>query len=87
MGAHKKIRLCEQILKEWKIVIICLLFKKGDPMDCHNYREITLLNVRYKILSSLILNKIKSYTEGIIGNYPTDFRSEKLTIEHILTLR
>lgn len=36
----KKICKQEQISEEWKIAVICPIYKKGDPQDCHNYRSI-----------------------------------------------
>lgn len=47
----EKIWQQEQIPEEWKVAVICPIYKKSDPEDCHNYRGILLLNAAYKILS------------------------------------
>ena len=46
----------EELSNEWKEGIICPMFKKGDRMDCTNYRPITLPNFEYKIYA-IILNR------------------------------
>lgn len=38
-----------------------------------NYRGISLLSTSYKVLSSIILNRIKSYTREIIGECQSGF--------------
>jgi len=43
----KKIWQQEQIPEEWKIAVVCPIYKKGNPEDCHNYRGISLLNAAY----------------------------------------
>jgi hypothetical protein len=54
---------------DWKVGLIVPLFKKGDKMRCENYQGITLLNVAYKILSSIILEWLKEYSEEISREY------------------
>ena len=36
-----------------------LIFKKGDPSNCGNYRPITLLCIGYKIIVSILLRRLK----------------------------
>jgi hypothetical protein len=71
-AVHKLITLTwdtEQIPDNWRMGIICPIFKKGDKLDCNNYRDITMLNIVYKVLSSVINKKLKIATERIIGEY------------------
>jgi hypothetical protein len=39
--------------------VLCSVHKKGDAMVCQNYRGISLLNTCYKVVSNIILNRIK----------------------------
>ena len=61
----------------WKIGLSVPLFRKGDKMKCENYGGIMLLNVTYKILSSVILERLKVYSEEILGEYRCGFRPQK----------
>jgi hypothetical protein len=49
----------ERMPADWKEGLICSVFKKGDKLRCNNYRQITLLNVTYKMLSNIILKRLK----------------------------
>ena len=49
--------------ESWKILQVALLYKKGDPSNCANYRPISLLCVGYKLLASIILRRLKNVQE------------------------
>ena len=72
---------------DWKVGLIVPLFKKGDKMKCENYRGIMLLNVAYKILSSIILERFKEYSEEILGEYQCGFRPQRRTMGQIFIVR
>jgi uncharacterized protein YqeY len=54
----------ERIPEEWKETIIVPIHKRGDRDRCEDYRGIS-----YKILSNIILGKIKPYIEKVKGDY------------------
>jgi hypothetical protein len=60
----------ETLPGQWNEGIICPIYKKGDRLDCYNYRPITLQNITYKIYA-ILLNKRLS---DIIGNKLGDFQ-------------
>jgi sorting nexin-29 len=72
---------------DWEVGLIVPLFKKDYKMKCENYRGITLLNVAYKILSRIILERLKEYSEEILGEYQCGFRPQKRTTDQIFVLR
>jgi len=47
----------EELPEEWKDSIIVCIFKKGDKIDCSNYRSVSLLPTAYKILSNIMLSR------------------------------
>lgn len=73
----------EEIPEAWCISIICPVHKKGDIMECENYREISLLNTSYKLLSNILLNRINPYIKEIIGEYQAGFMLGKSTTDQI----
>jgi sorting nexin-29 len=82
-----KIRKDETMPDDWKVGLIAPLFKKGNKMKCENYQGITLLNVTYKILSSIILERLKEYLEEILGEYQCSFRPQRGTTNQIFVVR
>ena len=51
----------ERIPQEWKEAITFPIHNRGDRDRCENYRGIALGNATYKMLSNIILGKIKPY--------------------------
>ena len=87
-------QLINKVLVGWKYarwldnqLRVCLIYKKGDPMSCKNYRGISLLNVAYKILSNVICERLKPFCNTHIAKYQCGFRLSKSTIDQIFTLR
>jgi len=76
----------ERIPEEWKETIIVPVNKRGDRDRCENYRGIALGNAAYKILSNIILGKIKPYIENVMGDYPNGFRDGRSVIDNVFAL-
>ena len=73
---------------DWKKNIIVPIYKnKGDKLQCKNYRGISLLCAGYKILTTVIKNRLKKYTEHIIVEYQAGFKSGKSTTNQIFWLQ
>lgn len=56
-------------------------------MDCRNYRGISLLDTSYKILSNILLTRLKPYGEEIVGEYQAGFRAGRSTVDQIHTIK
>lgn len=63
------------------------MHKKDDKKDCTNYRGISLLNTAYKILSLILLERLKPYTQEIVGEYQAGFKQNRSTNDQMYALR
>jgi hypothetical protein len=54
----------EQVPQQLSEGIICPVYKKGDRLNCNNYRPITLLNIAYKIFAILLNKRLIENTEN-----------------------
>ena len=63
--------------------IIVPIYKKGDKTDRNNYRGISLLPTTYKVLSNILLSRLISYAEEVIGDHQCGFRRNRSTTDHI----
>jgi hypothetical protein len=73
----KTIWMKEIIPKDWAISMICPIYKKGDKTQRSNYQGVPLLCTAYKVFTTILLNRLKPYSENSIGEYQADFRKGK----------
>jgi sorting nexin-29 len=77
----------QTIPQEWEEGLICPTHKKGDPLECQNYRDITFFNTMYKVFSNMLYTRLKPYVEEVTGSYQCGFREGKSTTDQIQALR
>ncbi|WP_171479374.1 reverse transcriptase domain-containing protein, partial [Acinetobacter baumannii] len=63
------------------------VYKKGDRLDCANFRAITVLNATNKILSRILYCRLSPLASDFVGSYQAGFVGGKSTTEQIFTLR
>jgi hypothetical protein len=76
----------ERLPAQWNEGIICPIYKKGDPLNCSNYRLITLLNIAYKIFTILLNNRLTDIIESKLGEYQMGFHPNRSTIDNIFVV-
>lgn len=66
--------ITEEMPKEWNGTSICPIYKRGDKLNCTNYRSVSLLKVKYKIITAIISDRIELYVDAgkVYANYPKD---------------
>jgi hypothetical protein len=77
----------EELPGQWKESIIVPLHKKGDKIDCNNYRGISLLSTSYKILSNILLSRLGPYIDEIIGDHQCGFQCNRSSTDQIFCIR
>ena len=59
----------EELPEEWRTGIIFPLYKKGDKLECGNYRGIALLNIAYKIFANILYRRFLPYSDSNVGDF------------------
>ena len=81
-GIHKLINSIwnkEELPEEWKESITVPMYRNGDKADCSNYRGISLLGNRHKILSNILLSRLTFKNRAF---YTQDVRTATLQMLH-----
>lgn len=65
------------------------LYKKGDPLDCNNYRGISITSCLGKTFNSVLCQRLNHYieSEGRISDTQAAFRKKHSTCDHIYVLK
>jgi hypothetical protein len=71
----------------WKTSVLFPLFKKGDRSVCKNYRGISLIDVAYKLVEAVILDRIRPAVECYLRENQCGFRPGRSTVDQIFALR
>ena len=77
----------ERVPDQWNEGIIYPIFKRGDRLNCDNYRPIMLLNIAYKIFAIILNKRLMALTENKLDEYQMGFRPNRSTIDNIFTVR
>ena len=76
------------IPEEWATASVALIFKKGDPAECENYRPICLLSVAYKLLASMIKQQfLDAGVDAALWPSQFGFRAARSTEDAIFIAR
>ena len=76
----------EELPEEWKESIILPIYTKGDKTHSSNYRGISLLPTKYKILPNILLSRLTPYAEEIIRDHQRKFQCSRSTTDHIFCI-
>ena len=77
----------EELPNRTKDGIICPVYKRGDRLNCTNYRPMTLLNVAYKIFTIILNQYLVDIIETELGDYQSGFRPIRSTTDNIFMIR
>ena len=72
---------------DWRKTIIVKISKEGNLTDYNNWGGICLLSIPGKILSAMILNRLKTTVNAKLREEQTGFRAARLHTEQLFTLR
>ena len=77
----------EELPQEWMEGVVWPIYKKGDKLECSNYRPITVLNTAYKILSQLLFRRLSPLAKDFVGSYQAGFTDSRATTDQIFALQ
>jgi hypothetical protein len=79
----------ETLPRSWTEGVLCpvYMYKKGDKLDCKNYRGICLLNVTYKVFAKILYDRLLPHVYAAVQHYQAGFQSGKSTTDQLFALR
>ena len=83
----KKIWENERVPEDWKKGHLVKLPKKGDLSSCNNWRGIMLLSIPGKVLTRIILERLKTALDKALREEQAGFRKDRSCTDQIATMR
>ena len=83
----KKVWKKEYVPPELAVGVFVMLYKKGNPDDCSNYRCICLLKHAYKILSAMLMQRLIKECKNFLSDWQAGFRAKRGCRDNIFLLR
>ena len=77
----------EEIPNDWKKGLLVKLPKSGDLSKCDKWRGITLLSIPSKVLTRVLLDRMKDAIDQELRDEQAGFRKERSCADQIATLR
>jgi hypothetical protein len=63
----------EKLPRSWTERVLCPVYKKGDKIDCKNYRGICLLNVTNKVFAKILYDRLLPHANAVVQHYQAGF--------------
>lgn len=76
-----------KVPQDWRDGVIIPLHKKGDKEQCGNYRGITLLSSVGKVLSTVLLKRIRPILDRFLEESQCGYREGRSTVDLIFVSR
>nr|KAG5689255.1 hypothetical protein BaRGS_006375 [Batillaria attramentaria] len=83
----RKIWESESVPQDWKKGHLVKLPKKGDLSSCSNWRGIMLLSIPGKVLTRIILERLKTALDKTLREEQAGFRNDRSCTDNIATMR
>ena len=77
----------EKVPRDWTRGILVKPFKKGDVLNCDNWRGINLTSVPSKFLASIILQRLRAALDSNLREEQHGFRPGRSYSDPILSFR
>jgi hypothetical protein len=77
----------ESMPYDWKKGHLVKLPKEGDIASCNNWRGIKLLSIPGKVLTRIILERLKTVLDKTFREKQAGFHQDRSCADHIATMR
>lgn len=62
---------------DWNTAILCSVHKKSSKLERSNYRDISFLNITYKIFTNILAKCTGPHADQSFGKYQSGFHSNR----------